>query len=68
MTKKKAIIIAAAAIAAIAVIVLVVNGVSKVDYWDLKAGDQTVAVFATEEDAGAVIQEVEAHYAVQKEK
>ena len=62
MTKKKAIITAAAAIAAIAIIVLIVNGVSKVDYWDLKTGDETVAVFATEEEAKAVIEAVEARY------
>ncbi|MBR3785238.1 MAG: C40 family peptidase [Firmicutes bacterium] len=62
MTKKKAIIIAVAAIAAIAIIVLVVNSVSKVDYWDLKAGDKTVAVFSTEEEAEAVIAEVEGRY------
>lgn len=62
MTKKKAIIIAAAAVAAIAIIALVVNAVSKVDYWDLKVGDKTVAAFETEEDAKAVITEVEARY------
>jgi len=62
MTKKKAIIGAAAVVAAIAIIVLVVNAVSKVDYWDLKAGKKTVAVFATEEEAEAVISAVEGFY------
>ncbi len=62
MTKKKAIISAAAIIAAIGIIILIVNAVSKVDYWDLKAGEETVAVFATEEDAVAVITEVEGRY------
>lgn len=62
MTKKKAIIIAAAAVAAIAIIALVVNAVSTVDYWDLKVGDKTVAVFEAEEDANAVITEIEGRY------
>ena len=62
MTKKKALITAAAAVAVIAMIVFAVNAVSKVDYWDLKAGDKTVAVFASEEDAEAVIAEVEGRY------
>lgn len=65
MTKKKAMIGAAAAIAAIAIIILVVNVVSTVDYWDLKAGEKTVAVFAEQDDAEAVITGIEAYY-VQK--
>lgn len=62
MTKKKAMIGAVVVLAAIGIIVLVVNAVSTVDYWDLKAGSKTVAVFANEEDAKAVINEVENRY------
>lgn len=65
MTKKKAVIGIGAVVAIAAVvgiIVLTVNAVTTVDYWDLKAGTKTVAVFAAEEDAEAAIAEVEAHY------
>ena len=65
MTKKKGIIIAAAA-AGIAVIagiaVFLADYFATVDYWDLKVGDKTVAVFATEEEAKAVIEKMENHY------
>lgn len=62
MTKKKAMIGAVAAIAVIAITILIVNVVSKVDYWDLKAGEKTVAVFAEETDAEAVIAGIESYY------
>ena len=65
MTKKKTIIGAAVALglaAAIGGIVLLVDYFATVDYWDLKVGEETVAVFATEDEAKAVIKEIENHY------
>ena len=65
MTKKKG-IIAAAAAAGIAVVVgagiFIADVFATVDYWDLKVGDETVAVFATEEETKKVIEEIEGHY------
>ena len=65
MTKDNAkmrIVIAVGVLAVIGIITLIVNAISTVNYWELKAGDKTVAVFATEEDAKAVITEVETRY------
>lgn len=62
MTKKKTIIGVVAAVAAIGVVILLVNTLSTVKYWDVKAGDKTVGVFAVEEDAKAVITELENAY------
>lgn len=56
----------AVAVAILAVVVnMIVKEVSTEDYWDLKIGDETVAVFATEEEAKKVIEDVENYYVVE---
>ena len=65
MTKKKGITIAAVAAGLAAVVgvgIFLADYFATVDYWDLKVGDETVAVFATEEEAKTVITEIENHY------
>ncbi len=71
MTKKKAIIGAVVAVciaAAIGGIIFLANYFATVDYWDLKIGEDTIAVFATEDEAKAVIEEIENHYVVKDAK
>lgn len=71
MTKKKAIIgavVAVCIVAAIGGIVFLANYFATVDYWDLKIGEDTIAVFATEDEAKAVIEEIEKHYVVKDAK
>ena len=65
MTKKKTIIgVVAALVLAVVIggIVFLADYYATVDYWDLKVGEETVAVFATEDEAKAVITEIEKHY------
>ena len=49
-------------------IVFLANYFATVDYWDLKIGEDTIAVFATEDEAKAVIEEIEKHYVVKDAK
>jgi len=65
MTKKKAMIGVGAAlglVAVIGIIIFAVNCITTVKYWDVKVGNETVAVFATEEEGAAVVQEIENRY------
>lgn len=65
LNKKKVIIgiAIAVAVAILAVIIsIIVKEVSTEDYYDLKIGEETIAVFATEEEAKAVIDDIEQYY------
>ena len=56
----------AVAVAILAVIIsIVVKEMSTEDYWDLKIGEETIAVFATEEEAKSVVEGVENYYIVE---
>ena len=63
---KKKVIIGTAIVVAIAILAViisvVVKAVSTEDYYDLKIGEETIAVFATEEEAKQVIDDVEHYY------
>lgn len=68
ISKKKLLIggvIAVAVVVGALTIGQLVKAYSTEDYWDLKIGDETVAVFATEDEAKKVIQEVEQYYVVE---
>lgn len=65
MTKKKTMIISAVALGLAAVVglgVFLADYLATVDYYDLKVGEETVGIFATEDEAKAVITEIENHY------
>ena len=65
---RKAAAISSMAIAAVLLILGIVTSVrayASEDYWDLKAGEETIAVFNTKEEAEAVIDEVKNGYVVE---
>ena len=66
---KKKVFVGVAIAVAVAILALVVSmivkEVSTEDYWDLKIGVETIAVFATEEEAKKVIEDVENYYVVE---
>jgi len=63
---KKKVVLGIAIVASVAILAViisvVVKAVSTEDYYDLKIGEETIAVFATEEEAKQVIDDVEHYY------